>query len=109
MAYQALRTAMTDATDSVPNTDPDRAGFTIALSDARDQLVLAAGIITDTAIDLAGVIGRHVPAQLLPKRRVRTKDRIVKRAISKYNARGPAIDRTTYKATISVSMLPTDP
>ncbi|MFF8996369.1 IS4 family transposase, partial [Streptomyces sp. NPDC014983] len=109
VTYQALRTAMTDATDSVAGTDPDRAGFTIALSAARDQLVLAAGIITDTVIDLVGVIGRHVLAQLLPQRRVRTKDRIVKRAISKYNARGPAIDRTTYKATISINMLTTDP
>ncbi|MEU6973763.1 hypothetical protein AB0A71_39775 [Kitasatospora aureofaciens] len=42
-------------------------------------------------------------------RRVRTKDRIVKRAISKYNARGPVIDRATYKATISINMLTTDP
>ncbi|MFI8008482.1 transposase [Streptomyces sp. NPDC086010] len=41
-AYQALRTAMTDATDSIPGTDPDRAGFTTALAAARDQLVLAA-------------------------------------------------------------------
>lgn len=45
VAYQVLRTAMADATDSVPDTDPDRAGFTIALSAARDQLVLAAGVI----------------------------------------------------------------
>ncbi|MFI0764683.1 IS4 family transposase [Streptomyces sp. NPDC021218] len=109
VAYQALRTAMTDATDSVPGTDPDRAGFTIALSAARDQIILAAGVIADTVIDLVGVIGRHVLAQLLPQRRVRTKDRIVKRAISKYNARGPAIDRATYKATISINMLTTDP
>ncbi|WP_234320203.1 hypothetical protein [Streptomyces sp. SBT349] len=109
VAYQTLRTAMTDATDSVPGTDPDRAGFTIALSAARDQLVLAAGIIADTVIDLVGTIGRHVLAELLPERRVRTKDRIVKRAISKYNARGPAIDRATYKATISINMLTTDP
>ena len=29
--YQLLRTAMTDATDSRPGIDPDRAGFTIAL------------------------------------------------------------------------------
>ena len=100
---------MTDATDSVPGTDPDRAGFTIALSAARDQIILAAGVIADTVIDLVGVIGRHVLAQLLPQRRVRTKDRIVKRAISKYNARGPAIDRATYKATISINMLTTDP
>ncbi|MFC6375482.1 IS4 family transposase [Nonomuraea thailandensis] len=108
-AYQVLRTAMTDATDSVPGTDPDRAGFTIALSAARDQLILAAGVITGTDIDLIGTIGRHVLTQLLPARRVRTKDRIVKRAISKYNARGPAIDRTTYKATISINMLPASP
>ncbi|MEV6160548.1 hypothetical protein AB0L71_01195 [Streptomyces sp. NPDC052052] len=107
VAYQALRTAMTDATDSLPGTDPDRAGFTVALPAARDQLVLAAGIITDTVADLVGVIGRHVLAQLLPKRRVRTKDRIVKRAIPKYNARGPAIDRATYKATISINILTT--
>lgn len=44
-------------------------------------------------------------AELLPPRRARTKARIVKRAISKYNARGPNIDRTTYKAAISITML----
>ncbi|MEV4249992.1 transposase [Streptosporangium canum] len=109
IVYQALRTAMTDATDSVPGTAPDRAGFLTALAAARDQLVLAAGIITDTDIDLVGTIGRHVLAQLLPARRVRTKDRIVKRAISKDNARGPVIDRTTYKATISIDMLMNSP
>ena len=37
---------------------------------------------------------------------VRTKARIVKRAISKYNARGPNIDRTTYKASSPVSKAP---
>jgi hypothetical protein len=104
-AYQVLRTAMTDATDARPGTDPDRAGFTIALYAARDQLVLAAGVIADTVIDLVGTIGRHILADLLPDRRMRTKARIVKRAISKYNARGPNIDRTTYKAAISIEML----
>ncbi|KOX26624.1 transposase [Streptomyces sp. NRRL F-6491] len=99
---------MTDATDSVPGTDPDRAGFTSAPTAARDQPVLVAGI-TDTMTDLVGAIGRHVPAHLLPARRIRTKDRIVKRAISTYNARGPAIDRTTYKATINTNMLTSSP
>lgn len=108
-AYQVLRTVMTDATDSLPGTDPDRASFLTTLAAARDQLVLAAGVITGTTIDLVGTIGRHVLAHLLPARRVRTKDRIVKRAISKYNARGPAIDRTTYKATISIDMLTSNP
>ena len=76
---------------------------------ARDQLVLTAGSLTGTDIDLVGTIGHHVLAQLLPARRIRTKDRIVKRAISKYNARGPAIDRTTYKATININMLMSSP
>ncbi|GLV76102.1 hypothetical protein Shyhy02_41020 [Streptomyces hygroscopicus subsp. hygroscopicus] len=98
-----------EATDSVPGTDPDRAGFTTAPAAARDQLVLAAGIITGTVTDLVGAIGRHVLAHLQPARRIRTKDRIVKRAISKYNARGPAIDRTTYKPTINITMLTSSP
>jgi hypothetical protein len=39
-------------------------------------------------IDLVGAIGRLVLANLLPDRRIRTSPRVVKRAISKYNARG---------------------
>jgi hypothetical protein len=108
-AYQVLRIAMTDATDTAVGTDPDRASFTVALHTARDQLILAQGVIDDTVIDLAGTIGQHVLARLLPDRCLRSKDRIVKRAISKYNARGPAIDRTTYKATISIDVLTPDP
>ena len=108
-AYQVLRIAMTDATDTVAGTDPDRASFTVALHTARDQLILAQGVIDETGIDLAGAIGQHVLAHLLPDRRLRSKNRIVKRAISKYNARGPVIDRTTYKATISIDVLTPDP
>lgn len=108
-AYQVLRIAMTDATDSQPDTDPDRASFTVALHAARDQLIQAEGVIDETDIDLVGAIGQQVLAHLLPARRTRTKDRIVKRAISKYNARGPVIDRTTYKATISIDVLTPDP
>ncbi|MER6530580.1 hypothetical protein [Streptomyces sp. NPDC001508] len=93
-----------------PGTDPDRAGFSIALQAARDQLILAAGVIADTVIDLAGTIGRHVLAALLPPRRLRISPRIVKRAISKYQARGPRTDRTSYKATTGIDILaPTGP
>ena len=109
VTYQLLRTAMTDATDSVSGLDPDRASFTIALNSARDQLVQAAGVIADTVIDLVGAIGRRVLTTLMPDRRVRTKPRTVKRAISKYNARGSNIDRTTYRATIEISILTADP
>jgi len=104
-AYQILRTAMADATACVPGTDPDRASFTIALTTARDQLIQAAGIIAGTVIDLTGTIGRRVLAGLLPTRRLRVSPRIVKRAISKYQARGPNIDRRSYKATIGIDIL----
>ncbi|MFE7431335.1 IS4 family transposase [Streptomyces sp. NPDC057545] len=105
VVYQLLRTAMADATSTQPNTDPDRAGFSIAWQAARDQVVLAAGVIAGTVIDLAGTIGQHVLAGLLPSRRLRVSPRTVKRAISKYQARGPRIDRTSYKATTNIEIL----
>jgi len=105
VAYQVLRTAMLDATDSRSDVVPDRASFTIALQAARDQIIQAAGVIAATVIDLVGVIGEHVLADLLPDRRLRVSTRAVKRAISKYNGRGPNIDRTSYKATISIDIL----
>jgi hypothetical protein len=101
---------MADATDTRPDLDPDRASFTIALHTARDQLIHAAGVIADTVIDLVGTIGHHVLANLLPDRRLRVTPRIVKRAISKYQARGPNINRRSYKATLNINILtPTDP
>lgn len=105
IVYQLLRTAMVDATDTRPGTDPDRASFTIALNTARDQITQAAGVIADTVIDLAGVIGANVLADLLPDRRIRIKTRMIKRSNSKYQARGPNIDRRSYKATISIDII----
>jgi hypothetical protein len=105
VTYQLLRTAMADATASRPGTDPDRASFTIAWQTARDQLICAAGVIASTVIDLIGTIGRHVLAGLLPARRLRVSPRVVKRANSKYQTRGPNIDRASYKATISIDIL----
>lgn len=104
ITYQLLRTAMADATSTRPDIDPDRAGFSIALNAARDQIIQATGVIADTVIDLVGTIGRQVLANLLSSRRIRTSPRVVKRAISKYNARG-TVDRTSYKATISIDIL----
>jgi hypothetical protein len=43
----------------------------------------------------------------MPARRLRISPRVVKRAISKYNARGK-IDRATYKATIDIAILAAD-
>jgi hypothetical protein len=110
VTYQLLRTAIADAASTQPGIDPDRASFTIAWQAARDQLIHATGVIAGTVIDLVGTIGRHVLANLMPGRRLRLCPRIVKRAISKYQARGPNIDRTSYKATIAIDILvPADP
>lgn len=109
IVYQLLRTAMADATDSQPGLDPDRASFTTALNTARDQIVHAAGVIAETVIDLVGVIGAQVLANLLPERRLRTKTRMIKRSNSKYQARGPNIDRHSYKATTSIDVISPDP
>jgi Transposase DDE domain len=87
VTYQALRIAIADATLGVGDVDPDRASFTIALNTARDQLIAAAGVITDTVIDLVGVIGRRVLDNLMPARRMRTAPRVVKRAISNYTVK----------------------
>jgi len=105
--YQLLRTAMTDATDTHPDIDPDRASFTIALHTARDQLIQATNVIADTVIDLVGTIGALVLANLMPDRRLRTSPRVVKRAISKYVAKSShnRIRAPSYKATISINIL----
>ncbi len=105
IVYQVLRTAMVDATDSRPGLDPDRASFTTALNTARNQVTNAAGIIADTVIDLIGAIGHAVLNHLLPDRRIRVKARMIKRSNSKYQARGPNIDRRSYHATISIAIL----
>ena len=104
VTYQALRTAIADAASTVPGTDPDRASFSVALDTARDQVIQAAGVIAGTTVDLAGRIGRLVLASLLPGRRLRISPRVVKRAMSRYNAKGK-VDRTTYKATIDIAIL----
>jgi Insertion element 4 transposase N-terminal/Transposase DDE domain len=105
VCYQLLRLAMADATSTQAGLDPDRASFTIALQAARDQLIQAAGVIAGTRVDLVGKLGRAVLDNLLADRRLRVSPRIVKRAISKYNARGPNINRTSYKATLSIDIL----
>lgn len=80
--YQALRMIMVDAVESVPGTDPDRAGFTIALHAARDSVITATGV---TATTLVATIGTAVLAGLLPARRPRYSARKVKSPISRYH------------------------
>jgi hypothetical protein len=103
--YQILRIAITDAIEATGGTDPGRGSFTIALNAARDLLTQATGVIAGTVIDLIGDIGRRVLDNLLPDRRLRVSPRIVKRALSRYPAKGPNINRRSYKATLSINIL----
>lgn len=87
--YQALRTVMVDAAESLPGTDPDRCCFSITLHTARDQVIQATGIIpADTDRDtLLGTIGRRILTGLLPTRRQRVSTRKVKSPMSRYSER----------------------
>jgi hypothetical protein len=105
VTHQILRIAITDAIDTHGGIDPDRGSFTVALQAARDQLTRAASVIAEAVIDLVGAIGRRVLDNLLPDRRLRISPRIVKRAISKHQARGPNINRRSYKATLAINIL----
>lgn len=78
--YQALRTAMTDAALAA-GADPDRAGFTHALTAARTQITLAGGVTTGPDAITAAVTG-----SLLPPRRHRISARKVKSPISRYHS-----------------------
>ena len=76
----------------------------LARGRAQQQPGEAAGVTAGPIIDLPGTIGRLVLASLMPSRRLRISPRVVKRAMSRYNAKG-TIDRTTCKATINIAIL----
>src|SRR5580704_2657647 len=82
--YQALRIAVTDAIQTAPGTDPDRASYQIAVETAQIMVTSARGVITG-ATDLAGDIGRAVLASLHPPRRPRVCARRVKSPLSRWN------------------------
>ena len=96
--YQALRTAVTDAIQSVPGTDPDRASYQAAVETAQN-LVTTAGNITDPAGDLPGDIGRAVLANLHGPRRPRVCARKVKSPLSRWNKHPDGKPRTTCRIT----------
>jgi Insertion element 4 transposase N-terminal/Transposase DDE domain len=96
--YQVLRTVMLTAAESVAGTDPDRACFTVALQAARDTLIAARGVVSDT-LEPVGEIGRAVLAVLLPPRRRRYSARKVKSPISRYHAPDPARPPTSTRIT----------
>ena len=87
--YQALRRAMVTAIETMPGTDPDRAGFTTALHTAIQTLLQADGVITSDTSP-AGRIGRAVLDGLLPPRRPRVSARKVKSPLSRWNNTDPS-------------------
>ena len=103
--YQVLRTAMTDTTLEHPDIDPDRLSFGIALNTARDEVIQARGVLPGAVVDLIGRIGAAVLAGVMPKRRIRTRVRVVKRALSKHHAKARDVDRRTYPATLATEIL----
>jgi hypothetical protein len=96
--YQALRIAVTDAVQTMPGTDPDRASYQIAVETAQ-TLVTSARNITTSAAGLAGDIGRAVLASLHPPRRPRVCARRVKSPLSRWNKHPPGRPRACLRVT----------
>jgi Insertion element 4 transposase N-terminal/Transposase DDE domain len=96
--YQALRTAVTDAVQAAPGTDPDRASYQIAVETAQNLLTTATNI-TDPGGDLTGDIGRAVLAGLHAPRRPRVCARKVKSPLSRWNKHPDGKPRATCRIT----------
>jgi len=97
--------AMTDAIQTRPGANPDRASFTTAIEAARDQLITAAGICPGGPPGPAGVIGRAVLSTLLDARRPRYSARTVKCSTSRYHENDDSRPRSSTAITaISVTV-----
>jgi hypothetical protein len=96
--YQALRTAVTDAVQTVPGTDPDRASWQAAVQTAQNLTITAANV-TDPGSDLAGEIGRAVLTGLHGPRRPRVCARKVKSPLSRWNKHPDGKPRTAKRIT----------
>lgn len=109
--YQVLRTVMADAALAHSGIDPHGLSFGIALRAARDQVVHGYGIMPGIVVDLVWRIGAAVQAAPMPTKRIRTRVRVVERAISKYRPKERNIDGRTDPATLSTKILmpPLDP
>ncbi len=97
--YQALRIAVTDAVQTVPGLDPDRASWQLAVETARDLVTAAANITDPGAGDLAGDIGRAVLGSLCGPRRPRVCARKVKSPLSRWNKHPDGKPRASKRIT----------
>jgi len=96
--YQALRTAITDAIQAVPGTDPDRASYQIAVQTAQTLVIGARNVLTGHT-DLIGDIGRAVLANLHGPRRPRVCARRIKSPLSRYAKHPPGKPHTCQRIT----------
>ncbi|MGH3803831.1 MAG: hypothetical protein ACRDTD_27610, partial [Pseudonocardiaceae bacterium] len=102
--YHALRIAMADAAATMPGLDPDRMSFTVALETACDQIIAAAGVLIETAVDMAGSIGRALLREKPLPRRNRTNPRSKKRPTSKYAASAIGEPKKTRRYTLHTNV-----
>jgi Insertion element 4 transposase N-terminal/Transposase DDE domain len=100
--YQALRTAIADAVQGVPGTDPDRASWQVAVAAAQNLAAAARNVTAPDDADIAGDIGRAVLASLNPPRRPRVCPRRVKSPLSRW-AKHPPGKPTASKQIASIS------
>ena len=94
--YQALRTVMCEAAESVPGTDPDRMAFARALETARTKTTLAD---LGQPADRLGAIGRAVLAGPNPARRARYSARKLKSPGNRYTYKDPTRPATSTRIT----------
>jgi Insertion element 4 transposase N-terminal/Transposase DDE domain len=90
--YQALRTVMCEAAESVPATDPDRMCFALALETARTHTTLAH---LGQPADRLGAIGRAVPAHPNPAHSARK----LKSPGNRYTYKDPTRPATSTRIT----------
>ena len=102
--YQALRTAITDAVQAVPGTDPDRASYQAAVT-AAQHLAATARNVAGQPGDLAGDIGRAVLSSLNPPRRPRVCPRRVKSPLSRWAKHPPGKPATSKQITQFTSQI----
>ena len=79
---------MVTAVETVPGTDPDRAGFAAALEAAKETLAAASGVVGAGA-SLTSRIGRAVLDDLLPPRGPRVSVRQSRSPLSRWNKADP--------------------
>jgi Insertion element 4 transposase N-terminal/Transposase DDE domain len=97
--YQALRITVTDAVQSVPGLDPDRAGWQVAVETAQNLITTARNITDPGGSDLQGDIGRAVLGSLHGPRRPRVCARKVKSPLSRWNKHPDGKPRQTKHIT----------